>query len=294
MIYDKFAYSCVSDSKRIGHVLPQMKRNRGSFKPADPASLRQVFGENLRALCAEYASVAGLCRELEINRTQFNRYLSGESFPRPDVLYQICAFFGVDARILLEPVANLAPAANDLLNHDYLDGFFGTDPVDVPESLFPSGFYRFVRRSFIDDDRFVIGLVRITRRDGYTFLRGFEPRNAMQSQGLSVDARNREFRGLVMRQEEGIAVLASHRQSLACSFNFLTPETAFQSNLWEGYATRTVREKVTGRRAARMVYEHLGSNLGAALETGRIAGLVGLEDVPPFHARLLRLEQEFR
>ena len=61
-----------------------------------------------------------------------------------------------------------------------------------------------------------------------------------------------------MRQEEGVMAVVTHRNALACSFNFLTPETSFQSNLWEGYATRTVREKVTGRRVTRMVYEHLG------------------------------------
>ena len=27
-----------------------------------------------------------LCREIGVNRTQFNRYLSGNAFPRPDVL----------------------------------------------------------------------------------------------------------------------------------------------------------------------------------------------------------------
>src|SRR5680860_341270 len=68
----------------------------------DPAQLRAIFGDNLRALSADYPSVAGLCRDLGINRTQFNRYLTGESFPRPDVLHRICQFFGTDARILLE------------------------------------------------------------------------------------------------------------------------------------------------------------------------------------------------
>lgn len=228
----------------------------------DPAALRSIFGENLRALCAGYSSVAALCRELGVNRTQFNRYLSGESFPRPDVLHQICTFFDVDARILLEPVADLRPTSFDLLNHPTLEGFFGTGPVFVPEDLFPDGFYRFVRRSFIDDTQFVIGLVYVHRDAGYTFLRGYEPRDAMRDQGLSTAAHNREFRGLVMRQEEGVMAIVSHRNSLSCSFNFLTPETSFQSNIWEGYATRTVREKVTGRRAARMVYEHIGRDTG--------------------------------
>jgi transcriptional regulator with XRE-family HTH domain len=59
-----------------------------------------MFGANLRELSRRYASISDLSRRLDINRTQFNRYLSGESFPRPDVLDKICEFFGVDARIL--------------------------------------------------------------------------------------------------------------------------------------------------------------------------------------------------
>ncbi len=266
----------------------------GASRHRDPVELRSIFGENLRTLSAGYPSVAALCRELGINRTQFNRYLSGESFPRPDILHQICTFFGVDARILLEPVDTLGPTSFDLLTHPVLEGYFGTEPSDVPASIFPNGFYRFVRRSFIDDSRFAIGLVYVLRDGGYTFLRGYEPQQALRKQGLSTSNRNREFRGLVMRQEEGIIAIVAHRNSMSCSFNFLTPETSFQSNIWEGYATRTVREKVTGRRATRMVYEHLGNDRETIMRTARMAGLVDLEDVPEFHARLLRLDQEFR
>ena len=260
----------------------------------DPAELRAIFGENLRKLSESYSSVAGLCRELGINRTQFNRYLSGESFPRPDVLHRICQFFEVDARVLLEPVEAIQPGGVDLLNHPVVAGFFGAGPVQVPMEIFPDGFYRFVRPSFIDDTQFVRGLVYISRADGYTFLRGYESRAALRSQGLSLKPRDREFRGLVMRQEEGIMAIVTHRDSLACSFNFLTQETSFQSNLWEGYVTRTVREKVTGRRATRMVYEHLGRDRRAVMEAARSSGLVPLDEVPQFHARLLRLDQDFR
>ncbi len=272
-----------------------MARPPGSYQhDADPARLRAVFGENLRALSADYPSVAGLCRDLGINRTQFNRYLSGESFPRPDVLHRICQFFGTDARILLEPANTARSASFDLLSHPAVAGFFGAEPVAVPTDLFPNGIYRFVRRSFIDETQFVMGLVLVHRAEGYTFLRGFEPRSAMRRQGLSTAAADREYRGVVMRQEEGIMIIVTHRNSLACSFNFLAPETAFQRNLWEGYVTRTVREKVSGIRAARMVYEHLGHHTGAILSAARTAGLIALEDVPAFHARLLRLDQPFR
>ena len=270
------------------------EHNPEAFEAPNPAMLRGIFGQNLRGLSAAYPSVAGLCRDLGINRTQFNRYLSGESFPRPDVLHHICTFFGVDARILLEPVGDIMPAAFDLINHPVLKGFFGQEAIQIDERLFPSGFYRFIRRSFIGTDDFMVGLVFVSRDGGYTFLRGYEPLQAIRKQGLSSNPRAREFRGLVMRQEEGVMAVVTHRTALACSFNFLTPETSFQSNLWEGYATRTVREKVTGRRATRMVYEHLGQNRSAIFHTARTAGLISAKDVPPFHMRLLQTDQPFR
>lgn len=260
----------------------------------DPAALRKVFGENLRRLCLQFKSVSGVCRDLGINRTQFNRYLSGESFPRPDVLHRICTFFDVDARILLEPVEDIRPGYGDLLNHPFLEGFFGRTTANVPEEIFPSGFFRFARQSFLDSSQFVMGLVLIKRSEGYTFLRGFEPLSALRAQGLSTQTYNAEFRGLVMRQEEGVMAVVTHRDTMSCSFNFLAQDTAFQSNIWEGYASRTVREKVTGRRAMRMVYEHLGDSTSRILEVARQTGVVGIDKVPAYYLHLLRPAEEFR
>jgi transcriptional regulator with XRE-family HTH domain len=264
-----------------------------AFPVEDPAKIRGMFGRNLRVLVSSYRSVAALCREIGVNRTQFNRYLSGESFPRPDVLHRICQFFDVDARILLEPVESLAPPVRDLLNHPELDGFFGSEPLDVSEAGFPSGFYRFTRRSFLDASRLVLGLVHVKRRDGYTLLRGFKPREALRVQGLSIAPRAREYRGLILRQQEGVMALASHRNTLSCSFNFLTRQSSFQPNIWEGYAARTIRETGSGQRTTRMVYEHLGGFSGQVLETARRAGLVTLDEVPEDHRRVLRLDQDF-
>lgn len=274
-----------------------MTRNKNSPPTEtrdDPAALRRVFGENLKALCADHPSIAGLSRQLGINRTQFNRYMTGESFPRPDILHRICEFFDVDARILLEPVTELQPAPDDLLGHPFLSGFFSRSTVSVPAEFFPSGFYRFARKSFLDSSNFVLGLVMITRRDGFTFLRGFVPRNALREKGLSTDPYFSEYRGLVMRREDGVMALVAHRDSLACSFNFLTPETSFQSNLWEGYASRVVREKVTGIRATRMVYEHLGESTSRVLAAARESGVVSEDGVPPIYLHLLRPDAPFR
>ena len=252
-----------------------------------------MFGSNLRHLAKAYPSISELARQLGINRTQFNRYLAGESFPRPDVLARICDFFGVDARVLLEPVDDLARPGG-VLSGPELASFLGPAEA-LPEQSFPSGFYAFTRRSFIAADRFAMGLVLVWRNaDGQCFVRGYEAREAMNQQGLRMSPKMREFRGAVLRIESGVAALISRRKTLTATFNFLHPVPSFENNFWVGYVARTTPEAVDGHRVARMVYEHLGRDLGRALQVARSAGLVEAAGIPGYHQRLLQADMPFR
>lgn len=258
-----------------------------------PAELRSMLGANLRQLSEQAASISALCRDLGINRTQYNRYLAGESFPRPDVLHRICTYFGVDARILLEPVENVtATDSSGLLNPavaDYLGG--SARPVD--EHDFPSGFYRFTRRSFMDEQAFVQGVIYVFRNKGGTFLKGFEAKDAMKAQGLPLAPHNREFRGTIFPQEDGIAALVSRKGATTTSFNYLARIPTFENNFWVGYVTRTVRENVAGRRVERLVYEYLGHDMKHVLPAARSAGFCKAEDLVPYHRTLLKVGENF-
>lgn len=257
-----------------------------------PAQLRAMFGANLRQLSASYPSISDLSRQLGINRTQFNRYLAGESFPRPDVLARICSFFNVDARVLLEPVDQIG-SKDDPISDPFLRDFVGPGVRGVASENFPSGFYRFSRRSFVDLDIFVVGLVHIRREGANTFLRGFEARDAMRLQDLPTGVAEREFRGLVMQQEDGIAIVAARSNSMTCSFNYLSRAASFTNNFWAGYATRTVPEATGGMRVTRLVYEHLGDKAAQAIGPARSRGFCGDADLPDFHRRLLQPDKEF-
>lgn len=252
-----------------------------------------MFGANLRNLSRRYPSISELSRQLGINRTQFNRYLSGESFPRPDVLDRICTFFGVDARILLDPVDRFK-SETPLLTGPFLSAFLGAGVERLAPEAFPDGFYRFVRRSFINDSQFVVGLVFVSRGNGHTYVRGFEAREAMLQQGLPADAHAREFRGYVARQEDGIALIIARRNGMTCSFNYLSRVASFENNFWVGYVTRTVRETASGTRAVRMVYEHLGRRSPKVMAAARDAGFKSEAELMPFHRRLLQVGDPFR
>lgn len=252
-----------------------------------------MFGANLRRLARDYPSISELSRQLGINRTQFNRYLAGESFPRPDVLARICEFFDVDARVLLEPVDALGEAEG-LLSGPELREYLGAAARPL-EDTFPTGFYRFSRQSFVAPNMYVLGLVRVWRnKGGLCFVRGFEAREAMRQQGLPMTSALREFRGMVMRLENGIGAIICRRQAQTSSFNFLSPVSSFENNFFAGYITRTIPESLETERVTRMVYEHLGTSLGAGLSAGRSAGMVTEEKVPSFHMRLLKGQTAFR
>ncbi|WP_296057869.1 helix-turn-helix transcriptional regulator [uncultured Amphritea sp.] len=65
--------------------------------------MHQDFASNLRLLCSYYKSIAEVCRRLDINRPQFNRYLSGRYKPSAHTLLRFCDFFGVEEHEILMP-----------------------------------------------------------------------------------------------------------------------------------------------------------------------------------------------
>ncbi|CUH77598.1 helix-turn-helix domain-containing protein [Tropicibacter naphthalenivorans] len=271
-------------------MAPTEKKTTLSHRPT-PSELRSMLGANLRQLAQQAASVSALCRDLGINRTQFNRYLAGESFPRPDVLHRICTHFKVDARILLEPVEEIAPVQTRGFQNPALADFLGPLALPLTEAEMPSGFYRFSRRSYMDETKCVQGLLYVFRANDDVLIKGFEAKDAMATQGLKSSLANREFRGNVMRQDDGIGFFVSRRGATTFTFNFLARVPAFENNYWQGYTARPTRENGGGRLFERLVYEYLGRDPARILPAARVAGLCDPSELPPFHAQLLKLGQ---
>jgi len=66
----------------------------------------QNFAVNLRLICDQHRSVAQVCRSLEMNRQQFNKYLSGKIYPSKHNLSRVCQFFKLtEEQLKLEPAA---------------------------------------------------------------------------------------------------------------------------------------------------------------------------------------------
>src|ERR1700736_2098540 len=67
-------------------------------------SLHEALSVNLTRLCESKGSIAAVCRATQINREQFNRYLSGETVPNKRNREKICRYFGIAEReLFIEP-----------------------------------------------------------------------------------------------------------------------------------------------------------------------------------------------
>ncbi len=262
-------------------------------KAVSSVAVRAQFGKNLRLLCAAQPSVSEVCRQLEINRAQFNRYLNGESYPRPDMLVRICEFFDTDARILTDPLDSIETSSGDLLSHPEIKDYSAVERTRVSEDDLPSGFYRLSRQSFLFPERYIMALLFIYRKDGWTFLKGSEAPQSLKAQGLPMHPQARQFKGYVQKIEGGIAAMVSRQNALTYTFNFISPVASFERNFWQGYSTRTVNEAINTKRATRIVYEHLGASTHVILKTARNAGFCEFDDLPTYHQRLLRVDEPF-
>lgn len=100
------------------------------------------FAANLRLLCSYYRSIAEVCRRLDINRAQFNRYLSGRYKPADHTMRRICDFFGVEIHEILLPHADFQPLVRLCPRPADEAGDATTpprEPLGLPEALVARG-----------------------------------------------------------------------------------------------------------------------------------------------------------
>jgi len=66
--------------------------------------MSEELRSNLALLCSYYPSIAEVCRKLDLNRQQFNKYLAGHSHPSRRNMRRLCDFFGVsESELLMDP-----------------------------------------------------------------------------------------------------------------------------------------------------------------------------------------------
>ena len=243
-----------------------------------PAELRTRLGENLQQLSRASPSISALCRELGINRTQFNRYRAGESFPRPDVLYRICRYFKVDARILLEPVEMVAAAANGPFLHPEVREYLPHKGPEQLEVKLPDGLFRFVRRSAQHQGRYVRGIFRVYRKDGHAFLRGYDHAKVVADAGQEPTAGTRQFRGALLPQGAGYMAVIARLGGVGMTYNVMEPVKG-RREIWRGFVSWPDMPNGEGRRKEVQLHEFLGTDTAKVMSAARSAGCCDAGDL---------------
>jgi len=180
-------------------------------------NISQVFRNNLRQLTNNAGNVSETARILDINRAQYNRYLSGESYPKPAVLDRICKYFGVDARILTdlldEQVLQDLPEPG-LHNEPNVQSHYWEHAARwLPENYFEApgsrqiedGLYLYWRPSMAQQGSYICTPAQIGTSYSIRTFRMYGVKSpVMMSHTLL--PKQREIRGILMGQDQGISI----------------------------------------------------------------------------------------
>ncbi len=229
--------------------------------------MHEDFAQNLRLLCSYYKSIAEVCRRLNINRPQFNRYLGGQYKPSANTLRRICEFFGVEVHEILlphaqferlvqvRPQSDLAPQPGTPGTFNHIDQLSRAGSSGLERYL---GYYFEYYLSMSTPGKVLRNLVCLESRDGQVV---FQRTERIRPQATEPACHNRY---------QGIVCLLSDRLFLT-DYETLNHHEITQTILFPSFRNRISR--LTGLKVgvsdnsermpccARVVYEYLGQEV---------------------------------
>lgn len=236
-----------------------------------------IFSENLRELCNRRGTAAQIARDLEISRVQMGRFLAGTAHPKPGLLKRICDYFGVDGRVLLEPLGSFEKTETaPTFDFSRLFAFanFGRDPTiqsDDPRlgtRFLPDGIHLTVRPSFFDPTKALRSLVLIKDFAGRRTVKGFDaPSAGVRRRDLGLFAQ-REWRGTLFRGQSGFGFAYTNRAPTGLyGIDFYSTNTIIGSGFYVGYNAIFIGN--LARPVVPIILQPLRQNISTLLEQCR-------------------------
>ncbi len=255
-----------------------------------------VFGQNLRLLTTQRGSIASVSAELHISRVQFQRFLKGEAFPKPQVLNRICLYFGVDARILLTPLqeimaaqpANASAVPNDLhpdLAHLMAWATRGQGYA-LTQDYLEDGLYRYWVADGVKPDTYHCMHVQFGSRAGRAgpFLQGARSWRGYFHRGHFGGAAvsRREVRGMALRVPDGIiCLLFNPTPILRITMMHIAPNPVVADGSFVGFTAWGRAEITSYGRVARCYVQRVLPTAQNILACARMQPTVSGADLPP-------------
>lgn len=246
----------------------------------NPSELRMILGDNLRQLCKDVSSISELCRTIGVNRTQFNRYLNGTAFPRPDILFRICRHFRVDANILLRALDTVQHEAETFAQavDPNLELFGKQRPFD--HYMLPDGMYRYWRKSFRQPNRAYQGMAQIRSFGDTKLWKGYDIHDAPTRHGTRRFSRSTSYNGILIQQFDGFALMSRTPHDFLMNITFFEYGLDSLPDYYSGISFVTRRRLPEANRLTGIVMQRLPSNCGAWLAWARTCGSHPLDSMP--------------
>ncbi len=139
--------------------------------------MTENFSSNLKSLCAEHGSISQICRDIGVNRQQFNRYLNGSSLPSAHNMRRIARHFDLTEADLFSEAASFERMLKGVLPQ------IGKTPTDAFLDPFRGqqknlrryvGFYHSYFCTPSWEDKIFCSLIRIQEVDGLITIRSRE------------------------------------------------------------------------------------------------------------------------
>jgi transcriptional regulator with XRE-family HTH domain len=233
--------------------------------------MSENFSINLRSLCADIGSIAQVCRDIGINRQQFNRYLNGSGMPSAHNLRRIARHFNVnEGDFDTDPnVFRQSRSRNKFTNSKspahLVSGLFDEQATLLRRYL---GFYHghFITPTW--EDKIMRTLIWLREQDGYVVSHTFE-------RALSLDesiVQKTRYSGLASYRGNRIYVLESaNSEDGFLSKSILYPAHRQKVKYLQGmtmgvatrprmapYSSKTVWKKLPERMSARDALRETG------------------------------------
>lgn len=257
------------------------------MKPAE-TQLATVFAKNLTQLTAARPSITQVARDLGINRTQYNRYLSGEAHPRPEILARICAYFGLDARILLEPLDRLqGPQAQGVGLK--LRSIFSALSSDFDHARMPDGLYQFLIPNMLNPSELAADFMYIyTLPDGRKQLEWAAPRFHAEDTGMGTSWQDRKLSGPMFQHVDGVSLLISNPVARLMMHWFVSPGYRGAPHVHTGYATMSQTAGPGKLQIAPLILRKLPTSFADILRIRRAQPKLSFDTLPEHFAAYLR------
>ncbi|SLN29792.1 Helix-turn-helix domain protein [Roseovarius litorisediminis] len=234
--------------------------------------MTQDFSKNLRSICADTGSIAKVCREIGINRQQFNRYLNGSGMPSAHNLRRIARHFDLSEADLFADHTDFTQ--RHILQHKHNVG----DTVDLMTGAFRDqarslrrylGFYHAHFQTPTWDGMILRSLVWLREKDGFVMCRSLE---RVRSKDGSINQKSR-YEGMATQRGNRIYVVEhemvrdgsivetiltpSYRQEVKF-LRGVTMGVAWRPNV-NPYASRSIWKRVDERISAREALKACGA-----------------------------------